>query len=86
MLINRFIFCTTKIQITIVVFSCVVNIPFTPTIHIHILPFGWLNREFRGMSYNYLLSNMVLLLSIASTTSSNVPYVHFPLLLIANIL
>ncbi len=58
MLNNRFIFCTSKIQVIIVVISCVVSTPSTPTILIHILPFGWLNREFRGMLCNYLLSSM----------------------------
>jgi hypothetical protein len=72
MLIDRPVFGITKIQVTIVASSFVVNTPFTLTFFVHVLPFKWLNKEFKGMLQNLLaFLNMALPLSIASITSSS---------------
>jgi hypothetical protein len=77
-LIDRPIFCIAKIQVTIVTSSFVVNTPFTLTFFVHVLPFKWLNKEFKGMLQNLLASlNVVLPLSIASIISSSASSVHF---------
>jgi hypothetical protein len=78
MLIDRPTFCIAKIQVITITSSFVVNIPFTLTFFVHVLPFKWLNKEFKGMLQNLLaFLNVVLSLSIASITSSSASFIHF---------
>ncbi len=87
MLIDRPGFCIAKIQVTTITSSFVVNTLFTLTFFVHILPFKWLNKDFKGMLQNLLaFLNMVLPLSIASITSSSASFVHFTFPLIVSTL
>jgi len=87
MLTNRLVFCIAKIQVIIVTSSSIFNIPFTLTFCVHVLPFKWLNKEFKVMLQNlFAFLNMVLPLFIASITSSSASSVHFIFPLIVGIL
>ncbi len=77
MLIDRLSFCIAKIQVIIVTSSFIVNI-LTPTFIVCVLPFRWLDREFRGMFHNlFAFFNVVLPPSIASIASSSASSIHF---------
>jgi len=76
MLIDRFAFYIAKIQV-IIAASFIVHIPI-PTFIVRVLPFRWLDREFRGMFHNlFAFFNVVLPPSIASIASSSASSIHF---------
>jgi hypothetical protein len=79
MLIDKPTFCITKIQVNTTTSSFIINIPFSPTFFIHVLPFKWLHKELKGMFHNLLpFLNVVLVLSIASIIFSSASSIHFP--------